>query len=115
MTLHEVSFRYGSAPLIEDLSLSIHPGEILGVIGPNGGGKTTLLRVGMVFQHPHQQIFERSVRRELEIEGALDADRRTALLAQARLAGLEEAAPLSLSLGEQRRLTVVTALRTRPG
>ncbi len=32
----------------------------------------------------------------------------------ARLTGLEDAAPLSLSLGEQRRLTVATALARRP-
>lgn len=133
--IHGISFGYGAVPLFENLSLSIQPGEILGVIGPNGGGKTTLLRllagleapdtgridrprglqVGMVFQHPHQQIFERSVRRELEIEGPIDDRERTALLAAARLHGLEDAAPLSLSLGEQRRLTVVTTLRTQPG
>ncbi len=135
LILRNVSFSYGYDSLIEDLSLTIYPGKVLGLIGPNGGGKTTFLRliaglespqagtinrprglrVGMVFQQPHQQIFERSVRRELDIEGVLDADRRSALLDEARLAGLENAAPLSLSLGEQRRLTVVTAFRTRPG
>lgn len=31
-------------PLIHHLNLSLFPGEILGILGPNGGGKSTLLR-----------------------------------------------------------------------
>ena len=31
--------------MLEDVSLDVHQGEFLGVIGPNGGGKTTLLRI----------------------------------------------------------------------
>ncbi len=32
-------------PVLEDVSLRIEPNEFLGIIGPNGGGKTTLLRI----------------------------------------------------------------------
>ncbi|MCK4571279.1 ATP-binding cassette domain-containing protein [Candidatus Bipolaricaulota bacterium] len=133
LRIENLSFGYQER-LIEDLSLTLEPGTILGVIGPNGGGKTTLLRlmaglehpdegsivrpkktiVGMVFQHPHQQIFERTVRRDLEIEGPLDDNVVTSSLEFARLSGLEEVPPHSLSLGEQRRLTVLTALRRTP-
>ena len=35
---------YGDAPSLQEVSLQIRPNEILGVIGPAGGGKTTLLR-----------------------------------------------------------------------
>ncbi len=35
---------YGGEPVFRTLSFYVRPGQILGVIGPNGGGKTTLLR-----------------------------------------------------------------------
>jgi ABC-2 type transport system ATP-binding protein len=33
------------APGIDELSLGVHPGQIIGLLGPNGGGKSTLLRL----------------------------------------------------------------------
>ena len=35
---------YGDAPALQDVSLEVRANEILGVIGPAGGGKTTFLR-----------------------------------------------------------------------
>jgi len=134
MEVQGVSFSYDGAPLLDRISLSLSTGDILGIFGPNGGGKTTLLRLiaglekpldgevvlpqgstmGMVFQHPHQQIFERTVRREIEIGGGVEDTALRAMLGRARLDGLAGAAPLSLSLGEQRRLTVMTTLCSEP-
>ncbi len=37
--------RYGSATVVNDVSFAIAPGECLGVIGPNGAGKTTTIRM----------------------------------------------------------------------
>lgn len=37
--------RYGSFQALEDLSLSVEPGEIFGFLGPNGAGKTTTIRI----------------------------------------------------------------------
>ncbi len=35
--------RFGDFTAVGDLSLSVHPGEVLGVLGPNGAGKTTTI------------------------------------------------------------------------
>jgi tungstate transport system ATP-binding protein len=41
----KVEQRYGSMPVLKDVSLSVERGEIMGLIGPTGAGKTTLLRL----------------------------------------------------------------------
>ncbi|MEQ1909023.1 MAG: ABC transporter ATP-binding protein [Vicinamibacterales bacterium] len=40
-----VSHRYGAVQAVTDLSLSIRPGEMFGLIGPDGAGKTTSIRM----------------------------------------------------------------------
>jgi len=45
LRLSDVSFAHGGRPLFEHVSLTIDPGERLGIIGRNGGGKTSLLSV----------------------------------------------------------------------
>ncbi|RLP94707.1 ABC transporter ATP-binding protein [Micromonospora sp. BL4] len=40
-----VSWRYGTNPVIDGVSVTARPGRVLGLIGPNGSGKTTLLRL----------------------------------------------------------------------
>ncbi len=42
---HNVSKQFGEAPLFEDLSFSIPRSAVVGVIGPNGTGKTTMFRM----------------------------------------------------------------------
>ena len=42
----EVSFSYTSKEdVLADITFSVHPGDYLGIVGPNGGGKTTLLKI----------------------------------------------------------------------
>jgi zinc transport system ATP-binding protein len=43
--LEDVSFSYGGAPVLERVSLEVPAGEFLGLVGPNGGGKSTLLKL----------------------------------------------------------------------
>ncbi len=45
LAVHGVGKRFGSRFVVQDLSLSLHPGEVLGFVGPNGAGKTTSLRI----------------------------------------------------------------------
>ena len=40
-----LNFSHGRDAVLQDVSLTVEPGEFLAVIGPNGGGKTTLLRL----------------------------------------------------------------------
>ncbi len=43
--LQNVSFSYGEDLVIKDVSLQVHKGDYLGIVGPNGGGKSTLLKL----------------------------------------------------------------------
>lgn len=47
-----LSFARGGVPIVENISLVVNKGEILGIIGPNGGGKTTLLRLILGLEKP---------------------------------------------------------------
>ncbi|MFZ7133283.1 MAG: metal ABC transporter ATP-binding protein [Eubacteriales bacterium] len=42
--IDNLSVYYGRTPAVTDVCLDIHDGEYLGIIGPNGGGKSTLLK-----------------------------------------------------------------------
>jgi ABC-type Mn2+/Zn2+ transport system ATPase subunit len=42
---HELAAGYGRLPVIEEVTFAVEPGERIALLGPNGGGKTTLLRV----------------------------------------------------------------------
>ncbi len=41
----DVSFAYGQRTVLDHISLNVHVGDYLGIVGPNGGGKTTLLKI----------------------------------------------------------------------
>ncbi len=43
--LENVSFSYGGATVVQDIDLDIEQGEFLGIVGPNAGGKSTLLKL----------------------------------------------------------------------
>lgn len=49
-----VSFCYQIKPILKDVNLSIEEGDFIGIIGPNGGGKTTLLKLLMGMLIPHR-------------------------------------------------------------
>jgi len=45
LVLKDVNFSYNGERILQDVNLAITSGEFIGIIGPNGGGKTTLLRL----------------------------------------------------------------------
>ncbi|WP_251342647.1 ABC transporter ATP-binding protein [Haloplanus halophilus] len=53
LELDDVSKSYGSERVIEELSLSVHDGEILTLLGPSGCGKTTTLRLIAGLERPN--------------------------------------------------------------
>ena len=94
--------RYGTRPVVRDLTFAVHPGEVYALVGPNGAGKTTVIRlvsglafpssgtVRMLGQDPHETP---SVRRRLGAVVEAPAafypylTGRSNLLLHARLAG----------------------------
>ena len=133
VNLESVSHAFGTRVLLDGVSLGVGAGEVIGVVGRNGDGKTTLLRVltgdlvpdsgrvtisnsasiGVLTQHqagsPGETI------RQVVLDGAADhvyaarADRRE--IVEALLAGVDLERPVeTLSGGERRRVGLVEVL-----
>jgi ABC-2 type transport system ATP-binding protein len=45
ISVRGLSHRYGTRPALDSVDFETAPGEIFGLLGPNGGGKTTLFRI----------------------------------------------------------------------
>jgi zinc transport system ATP-binding protein len=67
--LNGVSFAYDKVYVVKDITLDIHDSEFLGIIGPNAGGKSTLLKLilglltpdeGTIKVHGHLPVYGRS-------------------------------------------------------
>ena len=52
IVIKDLSFSYDGHPVLEDVNLSIPQGDFVSVVGPNGGGKTTLLKLMLGLLRP---------------------------------------------------------------
>lgn len=43
--IRDLSYSYDDIPVLTDVHLDIFPGDCASIIGPNGGGKTTLIKI----------------------------------------------------------------------
>lgn len=64
ISLHEVSLAFGGPPLFDQLSLNIEPGERTALLGRNGTGKTTLLKViaGQINANSGQISYQKGIK-----------------------------------------------------
>jgi iron(III) transport system ATP-binding protein len=80
LELRGVSHRYGSVVAVDDVTVSVAPGEVVGLLGPSGCGKTTLLRVAAGLEMLQQG--------EVSIDGRLVAGPGASLPPEERGVGL---------------------------
>ncbi|MFN8560920.1 MAG: ATP-binding cassette domain-containing protein [Anaerolineae bacterium] len=45
LSIHHISKTYGFAPVLSDVSFVVNAGERIGLVGANGVGKSTLLKI----------------------------------------------------------------------
>ncbi len=73
LTVEHLTHRYGDRLALDDVSLEVTPGTFVALLGPNGGGKSTLFRICATLQRPSSgtaRVFGADVTR------AADAARR---------------------------------------
>jgi len=144
LALRRVTFAYPDGPpVIQDFSLSFRERELTAILGPNGSGKTTVLkllrglltpqygevwqpsdekfRVGYVFQNPDYQLFAEEVWEEVAFGVRLlglpppEVERRvTTALTRVHLLDRARDDPFSLTKGQRQRLAVAGVLALAP-
>ncbi|MBM7516350.1 ABC-F family ATP-binding cassette domain-containing protein [Nocardioides nitrophenolicus] len=133
LNLERVSKSYGIRPLLTDVSLGIGAGERIGIVGRNGDGKTTLLRIMTGAEEPDEGRVSRQrglllgvlsqqddfddahTVREVVLQGMADhewaADARLREIVDVLLAGVDlDRAVHGLSGGERRRCALAGLL-----
>ena len=131
-----VSVQFGRRSVLEEVSLSVHAGEIVTLVGLNGAGKSTLvrvllgivrphfgevvrapgLRIGYSPQHVHRDpILPMTVRRFLTLGAPSTRERLENLLAEVGAGAILDHPLAEISGGELHRVLLARALLREPG
>ncbi len=86
----DLSKAHAAHPLFEGLSITFHPGERVGLVGPNGGGKTTLLRILAGVEEADAGTVERSTTASLAYLPQIDVFPEGATVESALLGALRD-------------------------
>ena len=73
---------YDGRTVLSDISLTVSPGEVLGISGPSGSGKTTLLRVIAGQEDPDAGSVRLSGVTLTDADGLIERDRRNLMLVE---------------------------------
>lgn len=135
LKLHELTHRYGENTVLNNISLTLEPGERVALMGPSGCGKTTLLRLalgllqpsegqaentfpktGVVFQEPRLLAWRTALDNVNLVLGdkAETLSRSLSCLTQMELEDAAEKYPRELSGGMQQRVALARAFVLDP-
>lgn len=133
--LKEIWFKYGKGErdILKGVNMGVNKGEIFGILGGNGTGKSTLLsvmsgirkpyrgkvitrdKVGMLTQNPKNLFVKKTVEEDLrEVCRAKQEERLEEVIRLCRLDKLLRHNPYDLSGGEQQRAAMAKVLLTEP-
>jgi zinc transport system ATP-binding protein len=130
-----LSFRYDNQSVLKDVSFTIEEGDFVAILGPNGGGKTTLAKliIGLLpMQKGTLEIYGKSVQKNKSpigyvpqkynidrlfpgtVEEILNAIGRQEILNELGIESLLRKKFVELSGGQQQRVFITLALQNKP-
>ena len=129
ISVEHLTKNFEGLEVLKDISVQIHKGDVMCIIGPSGSGKSTFLRclnlhrqkMGMVFQQfnlfPHMSVLRNLTCAPMMLRNVPEAQAKAKameLLERVGLADRADAYPRQLSGGQKQRVAIVRALCMEP-